>query len=876
MGRRASELGTYIDRGVGRPTAARRQGARLLSSAAARPHGLGGAAGRRQPAAWAAPSPLAAHITAPPSRRHFEPRSGWQRRGHRAAGATAPQRAAEPAWHRRRRRQRGAARTLVRVAAAAELLQRHHSSQRPMGGGRGGGAGSLAGGNGGGKGRVGGNDGGGVDELVQLLRQQAGQQQQILQVLQGAGGPQRGGGPRGGGGGGGGRNGGYNSYNSHRGTGRAAGVQETRPGDWTCRKCSFGPNFASRLHCFGCGERRGPAAARQGTLSAGPVGAGGLRPILAWGATRKGGGSEAPTFRVPGASIAAAAQQHAAGNQPAPATKGAGRSAAALGTAAAPARAAASGSSGAQLGEASGRSGSGWTEQTNTSSRECKDSDGFIAVASRASRKKAATQEAHQGMQQQRQWRKEGGNGGEDEAMEVEGIDDDAEGRTGAYEEEWEGDDDWTWREEEGEEEHGDEQGDPAELKRRLDLEEATVRMLAREGMREDHPTMVAARAARDEAAEAWRASRTPHPIARRMGWAQRKLDRAIRSQEKAIEELAKFDEQVKVERSKLTEKLGEARDRVSKHKDALEALQVEASAELYSNKKSEKSNVCAKLAGGLREQVAPNVAALAAAVTEGTEAHKQVSLLMAHLESLQSELEKHASGKDDGHEAYHIGDVEGPSEDEWSESHDVGGNGGTVDMAAHGRDEDAVPRWEASGHSRWSKGGIDRSREERRGKGGTDVAAASTPKEHCGSTTSTPPRAMGATGTGTAQAGGKGAVGKDANARDAAEDDEQRGAKHRRGQTTGDTAEAMAAAQDTARALEVMQEHKEAASAGAFGSDAAIQAAARVHAKNVSNITAAAIAQGVQPITAEGHDLITLDPHALNAWAGENLGAAW
>ncbi len=742
-----------------------------------------------------------------------------------------------------------------------------------MGGGRGGGGGGLGGGNGGGKGKAGGNDGGGVDELVLLLRQQAGQQQQLLQALQRAGGPQQGGGPRGGGGGGG-RNGGSNSY---KGAGRAAGVQVVRPGDWTCRKCSFRPNFASRLHCFGCGERRGPAAAREGSLSAGPVGAGGLRPLLAWGAARSGGGSEAPTFRVPGASVAAAAQQHAAAAQPAPAAKGAGRPAAGPGTVTAPARTAASGSSGARLGEASGRHGNGHAEQVNVNSRDGQDSDGFIPVASRATRRKAASQAAQQGLQQQRQWRNEDGGGGEDATMEVEGLADDAEGRTGAYEEEREGEDDWQWQEEDGEEEYGIEQEDPAELKRRLDSEEATVRMLAREGMREDHPTMVAAKAARDEAARTWRASRTPHPVARRMGWAQRKLDRAFRGQEKAIEELTKFDEQVKIERSKLIERLDEARDRVSKHRDALEALQEEASAELYSAKRTEKSDVCAKLAGGLREQVAPNVAALAAAITEGTEAHKQVSMLMAHLESLQSELEKHASGKDDGHETYHIGDVEGPSDDEWSESHDVGGNGEAMEEAADGRGGAGIPRWEANGHSRWSKGSQGRLREERKGKGGTGAATATMPQAHCGSITSTPPRAMGSTDAATAQAGGAAAVGKGATAqRDAADGDEQRGGKHRRGQPPEDTAEAIAAAQNTTRALEVMQEHKEAASAGAFGTDAAIQAAARVHARNVSHIVTAAIAQGVQPLTSEGEDLITLGPHALNAWAEEHLKAAW
>ncbi len=91
-------------------------------------------------------------------------------------GATAPQRAGEPAWHRRARRRRGDARALLRVAAASRLLASHHSCQpgggpraaMPNGAARGKGAGVAGGGGGkgggcGGKGSTSAGGGGGQD-----------------------------------------------------------------------------------------------------------------------------------------------------------------------------------------------------------------------------------------------------------------------------------------------------------------------------------------------------------------------------------------------------------------------------------------------------------------------------------------------------------------------------------------------------------------------------------------------------------------------------------------------------------------------------------------------------------------------------------------
>ncbi len=95
---------------------------------------------------------------------------------------------------------------------------------------------------------------------------------------------------------------------------------------------------------------------------------------------------------------------------------------------------------------------------------------------------------------------------------------------------------------------------------------------------------------------------------------------------------------------------------------------------------------------------------------------------------------------------------------------------------------------------------------------------------------------------------------------------------KHRRGQAAEDTADAYGATQDTRRALQLRQQQQAAAAAGGFGTEAAVQMAAQLHAQHVAQIVNAAMAQGVQPLTPMGEELIMLGPQELAAWADENL----
>ncbi len=433
------------------------------------------------------------------------------------------------------------------------------------------------------------------------------------------------------------------------------------------------------------------------------------------------------------------------------------------------------------------------------------------------------------------------------------------------------------------------EEDDPAELRRRLDSEQAMVRMLVREGVNDEHPAMVAAVAARDAAEEAWRSTRRPHPVARRMGWAQQGLDRAMRARDRVREELAQFDEQTKEQRAQIAERLGQAMDRVSKRQRALDELQEEAATEVPASRRGRGiAEICSKLAGGMRTLVAPHVAALASKLPEGSEAQEQFNLLVAKLEGLQGELDQHAAVSNQAHEEYCIAD--GQSEAEWSESHDLPGAGtrdGNNGNAEQGARVD-LPRWRSKGHGRWNKDGEETARRTGKGTGHTDkppaaaapsaLAADAAPRTTATSTLR-PMAAWAGEGGDEVAATARSAQPKPGTGGDARGGRQDDGApppnKLHKGQATLDSGNAQAALSDTSRAMELMQAQQGAAAAGEFGSQAAIQAAAQLHSRNVDRVAKAAISQGIQPVTSAGEELIMLGPQELAQWASEKLDTA-
>ncbi len=728
-------------------------------------------------------------------------------------------------------------------------------------GGRGGGGKGRSGGWHGGAAGKGGNGsasagsgnvalwGDGVQGVLHLLQQQSQHQQQLLQALCSGGAGQAGGG-----GGGGGA--------QRRANGGGSGAPQAREGDWQCSRCNFAANFARRQRCYECGAPRAVHGTRGAGLTTGPVGAGGLRPQLAWGPERTGRKlEEAPTYRVPGASAAAAPRPVPAAAA-APEKRG---DAAHATTGTSPPAVDGGGKGGGRRPPAGARD----------NAEPVVDEEGFQRVASRTARRNRGAPAAN-GAPQQRSPAADASTDPRGRAPWTHGASGTGQPTAGAVDADADDDDVHLDQAADGDD-------DPATLRRKLDEEEATVKILTREGMSADHPTMRAAVAARDAALQAWRGARRPHPVARRMGWAQRRLDKAMYQRDRLRDELHDFDQETKERRNKIIARVDLAMERVRKHREELESLQEEASAELHSTRRPD-GGLFAKLAGGMRNTVAPNVATLAALLPEGSEASNQVAQLMAHLEGMQHELERHATeeGKEGDCEEYDIadgGDDDGWRDDDyaWSESHEIDAPPGDDRMQdVGGGDADDAWRWQPKGHGRWNKAGPQAGREVGAGNGGdphTATAAAATGTATA-ATAAAPSCDPSVNGSGTKQGGvgsGKGAhvttPPRAAAAPPAATEDE-RPHKHRKGQAAEDSLDAKNAAMATG----LMQEQRAAAAAGAWGSEEAVQAAGQLHARHVSKVVAAAIAQNIQPLTDDGDDLIMLGPQELAEWAAKHL----
>ncbi len=464
-----------------------------------------------------------------------------------AFGGTTPQRAGEPAWHRRARRQRGAARTLLRVAAAAGVLDRHHSAARQMGGSRGG---SNKGGyEGKGKGDGAGQWSGGVADMLRELRKQSAQQQQLLRALQDGGNLAATA-----------AQGGKGQREWRRGEGDASRVDERRwdrgevrgnksnargrPGDWACGECGAFPCFARTVRCYQCSApRRGGSAAGEeargkgrgrvtnavdNTTYLGPMGANGSRPLLGRRAETVAKAAGDPSYRVPGASVAARVEsarrqkEDEEGFQTVPSGRAARTAVVATACPGDPA--------------ARGKAPTGTRNSWALLSEEDEDEEDVVATDER------------DGMDKTR---------GD--------CDEDGGGRTGSGGRE-------------GDNGKGEERDEPseAELKSRWMALCALVRRIERE----PHPlppgVLDSIKAQRDEAERQWRSEKKPHPISKRLRWAEADLRAAQKKEEDRKKELQDHLEWAAMRTEEIKNRLGIDEARTARKRDALRALQRE------------------------------------------------------------------------------------------------------------------------------------------------------------------------------------------------------------------------------------------------------------------------------------------------------------
>ncbi len=492
-----------------------------------------------------------------------------------------------------------------------------------------------------------------------------------------------------------------------RGTGGVpGGGRPPQPGDWACRGCKFSPNFARRKECFECGRPRSPrgggrAAGGSGAANAtrGPIGAGGQRPLLggragpaasATGATRART-DEPPSYRVPGASVAAARTLAAGGaNTWANAVKGTTASAAATTTQRGT----------TQERAAAGRAGTG----------SCVDDDGFQQVVRKGRKARAAD---HDGP----------GTRDDDRPSPMDTTDDDAGGGPSS------GDADAL-----GEQDGDDPPSTPADLQRAWRDEIALIRKLRSQGVQDGHPAMRAAIEARDAAEQAWRTSKDPAPPAVRLGRAQSKLDRAEALQSEARAAMQEEERCHRERMATLQETLDECTERVATRRRQVQEIQAEVGAAGGADSGLQRAQRAAIEAvhGTICEEVGPTLAALAEQVGTDTPAWATLNSLLAKLADSKATLE---SATAPPAESFHIGEGDDPWEagTEWSESHDMEGQrwgqGHTqqghcqreqqaTDDSTHddhvgsagwwggspARRWCATTRWQTNGHGHWSK----------------------------------------------------------------------------------------------------------------------------------------------------------------------------
>ncbi len=511
----------------------------------------------------------------------------------------------EQAWHRRARRQRQADRAIIAVAAARRRIARHHG-----GGGWPGGMSRRGGGNGG--------DGQLARQIMELLQRQCGHDGS------GDGGKRGRGASRGARGNSTARNDSPRRSSSRTGGPRGE-RQQQKEGDWQCRSCMFSTNFGFRQKCWKCGVPRNgqqnAGATRAGHLSAGPVGANGLRPLLGGGASRSNGplgAAASPTHRVPGSSLAAKAVAARA----------------AVSTAQQAATTKTKLPNGPQRGGAAAAS-------TGDAAR-ADDDDGFQLVQRRRQRQGSPEGVAAPG-------------GLREDAGDAVMDDDDDPSDEAAHG----GDED--------EDDAVEEAPEPAELRQRWQAEIGIVKRLARQGLSTEHPAMVAACEARDEAERAWRSAKDPAPLATRLGWAQKKLDRAVSIQAETRLAITALDKEYNDRKAELQTRMDADTERVRKRRLQLQEVQDEAGLQSPQRRRgSGGGEAVRKACGALRDQVAPALTALAEQLGTESPAWATVNGLLSTLTSSQKVLEE---AMDEATPTYDMADGE---LSEWSESHDL------------------------------------------------------------------------------------------------------------------------------------------------------------------------------------------------------------
>ncbi len=216
---------------------------------------------------------------------------------------------------------------------------------------------------------------------------------------------------------------------------------------------------------------------------------------------------------------------------------------------------------------------------------------------------------------------------------------------------------------------------DPSQLRQRWHDEVALVKKLARQGLDPQHPAMRAAYAARDAAEHEWRQHKDPAPLATRMGWAQRRYDRAVALQSRTRESLEELDKDYEQRKADLLEKLAVDKERTAKRRRELEVLQDEAGGERPRRRTEGDEGAirraCEQTCAAMRQHVGPGLTALAEQLDTGSAAWTTLTGIVSTLNASHDALQHAVDCTGADAQRFDIGG-DGDDDSAWSESHDL------------------------------------------------------------------------------------------------------------------------------------------------------------------------------------------------------------
>ncbi len=417
----------------------------------------------------------------------------------------------------------------------------------------------------------------------------------------------------------------------------------------------------------------------------------------------------------------------------------------------------------------------------------------------------------------------------------------------------------------------GDDQPSVEELQRVWHDELALVRKLRAQGIPDDHPAMLAAVGARDSAEQAWRGAKEPAPASVRLGRAQAKLDKAVAWQADARGAMLAAEKEHRERMATLQAALDEATERVRWRRQQLQEVQEEVGAGAPADSRAQRvqREAIRSVHDSICGELGPTLAALVEQVDSEAPAWATLNSLLGTLATSKATLE-HAAAQSAAR--FHIGEGGDQGDDwsDWSESHDVPGRPWGTGPPVHGAhgdaefeqrrgptqdqgdwggdrpydaDETAQPmdmdnwwekpgygwggaaRWHACGHGKWARASWADQHEDEHGYAGEGDGPPPAARRRL------EPSCEGRAGGGEQQA-------------------------H----------------QDQPQPT-VQPPPPGSANAAGDGFDPEEQK--RKHNERVDRITCMAIDAGISPVTSQGEELRLLDPHRLDEWVTEHFPAA-